>query len=139
MPCLRGSFDPRTGIPLIKVMVFPPGTCVLGGPPPVLGMEVNALLDTGTRTTCITPEIVQGLHLSPPQSTRQLSGAMQAGAANVHYIDLVLPLNAAGLHPSLEVLELGIHYDSLQVLIGLDILCRGVFTMSFDGHFTLAI
>jgi hypothetical protein len=28
---------------------------------------------------------------------------------------------------------------SFQMLLGRDILCRGTFTMSFDGHFTFSL
>jgi hypothetical protein len=102
-------------------------------------MEVPAVLDTGARITCITSAIVHGLQLPPSHSTQQLSGAMGVGEADVHYVDLVLPLQAAGLHPLHKVLEVGIQHPSVQLLIGLDILCRGVFTLSFDGYFTFAL
>jgi hypothetical protein len=52
----------------------------------------------------------------------------------------VLPMNGeAGVFPALEVLEAPLDHGPIQVLLGLDILCRGVFTMSCDGHFTFSL
>jgi len=45
----------------------------------------------------------------------------------------------AGVFPALEVLEAPLEDGPIQVLLGLDVLCRGVFTMSYDGHFTFAL
>jgi hypothetical protein len=45
----------------------------------------------------------------------------------------------AGVFPDLTVLAAPLDAGPVQVLLGLDILCRGVFTMSHDGHFTFSL
>jgi hypothetical protein len=58
---------------------------------------------------------------------------------NVYLVDLLLPFGAAGLvAPGVQVLEF-VGGGPIQMLVGRDILCMGVFTISFDGHFTFSI
>lgn len=60
---------------------------------------------------------------------------------NVYLVDLVLPFGVSSVVlPSVQVMEFNAtNITPFQLLIGRDIICRGVFTMSFDGHFPFSI
>jgi hypothetical protein len=52
----------------------------------------------------------------------------------------VPPMNvAAATIPNISVLEFQYSSPHFQMLLGRDILCGGVFTMSFDNRFTLSL
>lgn len=139
MPCLIGHFDPKIGVEL-QVIVVPPERSTPGVDVPPSAVPRLALIDTGTTTTIITPQVVQELGLQPTGRMRGLVGTMQSGPVDTYCITLVLPMHGdAGVFPALEVLEAPLEDGPIQVLLGLDILCRGVFTMSCDGHFTFSL
>ena len=139
MPCLIGQFDPKMGVGL-QVIVTPPERSPRGVDVPPSAVPRLALIDTGTTTTIITPQVVQELGLQPTGKMRSLVGTMQSGPVDTYCVTLVLPMHGdAGVFPALEVLEAPLDHGPIQVLLGLDVLCRGVFTMSYDGHFTFAL
>ena len=139
MPCLVGQFDPKMGIGL-QVVVIPPERAPHGMEVPPSAVPRLALVDTGTTTTIITPQVVQELGLQPTGRRRALIGTMQSGPVQTYCVTLMLPMDGeTGVFPALEVLEAPLEDGPIQVLLGLDILCRGVFTMSCDGHFTFAL
>ena len=139
MPCLIGHFDPKIGVGL-QVIVISPALYTHGGEVPPSAVPRLALIDTGTTTTIITPQIVQELGLQPTGRRRALVGTMQSGPVQTYCVTLVLPMHGeTGVFPALEVLEAPLEDGPIQVLLGLDILSRGVFTMSCDGHFTFAL
>jgi hypothetical protein len=106
-------------------------------------MQGVGLLDTGTTRTAITPQVIQELNLSPTGRERRLAGPTGRGSASIYFVDLLLPLDDGNIFiPQQEVLGLlgePSDYAHFQVLLGLDILCRGTFTMSGDGAFTFEI
>src|SRR5207237_209180 len=59
----------------------------------------------------------------------------------VYFVDLLLPFGSTGfLIQGTQVMEFIPRGGSpFQMLLGRDIICRGTFTMSFDGHFTFSI
>jgi hypothetical protein len=139
MPCLSGQFNPAVGV-LISVGVLPPGMAVVAargsGPlTPFIG-----LVDSGASDTCIAPSIVQTLSLQPI-GMRPLTSAHQTAPVNVYQIDLVLLFgNQSFVLANSPVLEFAAPPNSpFQVLVGRDIICRGVLTLSFDGHFTFSL
>jgi predicted aspartyl protease len=139
MPCLIGQFDPKMGVGL-EVIVTASERPPHSGDVLPSGVPRLALIDTGTTTTIITPQVVQELGLQPTGKRRGLVGTMQAGAVETYCVTLVLPMHGdAGVFPALEVLEAPLEDGPIQVLLGLDVLCRGIFTMSYDGHFTFAL
>ena len=139
MACLTGQFDPKRGVGL-QVIVIPPACSAHGVTISPSAIPRLALIDTGTTTTIITPQIVQELGLQPTGRRRALVGTMQSGPVQTYCVTLVLPMNGeSGVFPALEVLEAPLNEGPIQVLLGLDILCRGVFTMSCDGHFTFSL
>jgi len=139
MACLTGQFDPKMGVSL-QVILVPPDHYTPGVNVPLSAVPRLALLDTGTTTTIIAPQVVQELGLQPTGKMRALVGTMQSGPVETYCVTLILPMHGdAGVFPALEVLEAPLEDGPIQVLLGLDILCRGVLTMSYDGHFTFAL
>ena len=90
--------------------------------------------------TCISPTIAQALQLES-RGKRAMNSATHSVAVNVYLVDLVLPFGDSGLLSSAtQVMEFSPPAASpFQALLGRDVLCRGTFTMSFDGHFTFSL
>lgn len=138
MPCLVGRCDPRVG-PIVPVCVVPPGT--QGRPSLDALPRFSALIDTGATTTCISPPAAAQAGLRPI-GMRPVASATHIVPVNVYLADLVLPFGNFGLEvPGAQLLEFGQAGGAaaFQMLLGRDILCRGVFTLSFDGHFSLSL
>jgi len=139
MSCLVGQFDLKMGV-TVEVIVAPPEHSPHSRDLPPSAVPRLALIDTGTTRTIITPQVVQELGLQPTGRRRALVGTMQSGPVQTYCVTLVLPMNGdPGVFTALEVLEAPLDDGPIQVLLGLDILCRGVFTMNYDGHFTLSL
>jgi hypothetical protein len=139
MPSLSGRYDVSIG-PLVNVIVAPIGIIIPGAPPaaPVNGFP--ALIDTGASSTCISPIVVQTVNLQPV-GMQPMTSATQSIPVNVYLVDLVLPFGGAALIlNSVQVMEFTpLSGSPYQMLLGRDILCRGVFTLSFDGHFSFSV
>lgn len=139
MPCLSGSFNTNTG-PLINVGVLQPGALTPAGGPIAPVTTFPALIDTGASATCISPNVAQTVGLQPI-GMRPITSATHSVPVNVYLVDLLLPFGNAGLVVSAtQVMEFAPAGGSpFQILLGRDILCRGTFTLSFDGHFTFSL
>jgi Aspartyl protease len=139
MPALSGRFDPGIG-PLINIGVLPPGLLTPATAQTTPITTFPALLDTGASMTCISPHVAQtvGLRL---MGLRSMVSATQTLSVPVYLVDLVLPFGAAGFILSgAQVVEFSPTAGSaFQMLVGRDIICRGILTLSFDGHFAFAI
>jgi hypothetical protein len=139
MPCLSGQFNPNIGV-IINVVVLPPGLLSPGATVSVPITPFPALIDTGASMTCISPQVVQAVGLQP-MGMHSMVSATQTIPVNVYLVDLLLPFGTAGLFQAgVQVMEFaGDPGSPFQMLLGRDILCRGTFTMSFDGHFTFSL
>lgn len=139
MPCLSGSFNANTG-PLINVGVLQPGALTPATRAIAHVTTFPALIDTGASATCISPNVAQTLALQPI-GMRPMTSATHSVPVNVYLVDLLLPFGNAGLVVSAtQVMEFAPAGGSaFQILLGRDILCRGTFTLSFDGHFTFSL
>lgn len=139
MPCLSGQFNAAIGA-LINVGVLPAGTLQPGGTTPTQITAFPALIDTGATVTCISPQVVQTVGLQPIGMIPMVS-ATQAVPVNTYLVDLALPFGGTGfLMQGMQVMEFVTSSGSpFQILVGRDILSRGTFTMSFDGHFTFSL
>jgi len=139
MPSLNAKFDPSIG-PLISVVVAPARTINPGALPNIQVNRFPALIDTGASATCISPSVAQTVGLEPI-GKHPMTSATQSILSNVYLVDIVLPFANAGLIlNSIQVVEFnaldGFPY---QMLLGRDILCKGIFVLSSDGHFSFAI
>jgi len=139
MPSLSGQFNPNAGV-LLNIVVLPPNVYGPGSTIPSSFLSFPALIDTGASMTCISRQVVQAVGLQSIGMTQMLS-ATQTIPVHRYLVDLLLPFGNAGLlQQGIHVMEFqvaGTH--PFQILLGRDILCRGVFTMSFDGHFTFSL
>jgi len=139
MPSLSGRFVPPTG-PIINIGVMPPGVFIPGAPMPSPLPTFAALIDTGPSITCISLSVAQAAHLQPI-NMRSMISATHSVAVNAYLADLILPFGTAGfILPNAQVMEFSPAGGSpFQILVGRDIIGRGVLTLSFDGHFTFSL
>lgn len=153
MPCLSGNYNPAVGV-ILQVAILPQSHLALlqnsaGGPAPQIPnlTMFAALLDTGASVTCISKSAVQQVGLLPSGKTI-MSGSTGASAVD-QYTFLVGFLFNAQQAPSgafsgqlnanlVQGCEFTNHGFGFDVLIGRDILCKGILTLSFDGHYSLA-
>jgi len=161
MPSVSGTFNPRIG-PLITLFLTPPA--VLQGSVRSSAAAAQqaqssvhatvALVDTGASITSVTASFAQQVAL-PLIGKRPTGTAGGVVAANVYLADVTIPFTAspsgpaaqplssmnvaAVTIPDISVLEFQYSSPHFQMLLGRDILCRGVFTISFDNHFTFSL
>ena len=145
MPCLSGEYKPDTGV-LLRVGIFPPGAARVyshsanaenTGAVHVSG--VSALADTGASKTSISTKLATDMGLEPT-ARKAIQGATGTRKVNCHFVDLVLGFGSQSIViGNLEVFEIDPVNAPFDVLVGRDILCRGVFTMDFAGRFTFSI
>lgn len=101
---------------------FPPGT------QPPLGVDCDAIWDTGATNTVITKEVAEALGLKPIGTTK-VSHAGGVDNTPVYLINITLP-NKITI-TSLKVTEGKLR--GTQVLIGMDIISGGDFSVSHAG------
>ena len=138
MPCLSGKYVPGVG-PIVTVGVAKPGTLTPTAPGPTV-VAFPALIDTGATSTCIAGSVASAVGLMPI-GMRPMVSATHSVPVNVYLADLVMPFGVAGLGVSgTQLMEFTPHPGApYQILLGRDIICQGVLTLSFDGHFTFCL
>jgi len=102
--------------------------------PKDLGRKLTAQWDTGANGTVISRKLVKELGLSPISivEARGCGGTYNTG---LYYIDLFLPNQVA--IPRLQVSDGD--FEDIDVLIGMDIICRGDFAVSnYNGKTTFS-
>jgi len=99
-----------------------------------------ALIDTGATRTCISRQAASVAGLVAMGKLPMVS-ATQTIPMDVYLADIVLPMGTAGLIlPNMQIMEFNCDPNcAFQVLLGRDILAKGVFTFSFDGHFSFSV
>ena len=137
MPCLSGRYHPGIG-PIVNVGVAKPGTLTPTAAAPAVA--VPALLDTGATSTCIALSVANVVGPSPI-GMRPMVSATHSIPVNVYLADLVMPFGASGFAVSgSQLMEFTPHPAApFQILVGRDIICQGLLTISFDGHFTFCL
>ena len=151
MPSFTGNYHPNVG-PLVSVAVLRlDATQSVDGKPPVIQGEkiefFQALIDTGASSTCLSSRVVDAVGLQPTGKA-MMQGATGASAVN-QYSFLVGFVQNSTQRPDgsfdgmlTQMAVQGMEFDgggsTFDVLLGRDILCRGVFTMSFDGHYAFS-
>jgi hypothetical protein len=146
MPCQSVNFAPALG-PLIQLAIMPhgfqPGS---GASPPASPLNLKmfmALFDTGASSTAISAKVIQDVGLTSI-GKKPVGGVHGQQPTNLYQFQVVLVfpqsqtptglLNASIAPFSVtgpEFVPSGPAYD---VLLGRDIICRGTFSMSWDGH-----
>lgn len=147
MPCLSGSFIPAIG-PLLNVGIAPP--TAPGQVPPGQVKSFPALIDTGASSTCISAAVAQAVGLQPI-GMRPMASATQSVPVNVYLGTLIVPFGPTSfLIGPMQLMEFNpvavlqpgegaSPASPFEILLGRDVLCRGAFALSFDGHFTLSL
>ncbi len=134
MPCVSAQFDPNIGL-LINIGVFAPDTFEPTEPLTFF----PALIDTGASITCISTTIAQSVNIQPVGMRQMCSATHTAVPVNIYLVDIIVPFGKVGhALKAIQVMEFESN-SPYQMLIGRDIICKGILSMSFDGHFTFAL
>jgi hypothetical protein len=138
MPCLSGKYNPQVG-PLINVGLLKSGTLVPAAPP-TSAQGFPALLDTGASGSCISPSVATSIGVKPVGMFPMISATHNV-PMNVYLIDIVIPFGPTTLALSgIQVMEFAPPAGSpFQVIIGRNIICKGVLNLGFDGHFSFCL
>lgn len=146
MPSLSINYLPAIG-PLIQVVIMPAGT-VLPASGSFSPQTFMALIDTGASHTCLTPKVVSQLGLTPI-SKQPVGGVHGSQPTNIYQFLVGIPFPTEPVNASGTVIANVVTFSvsgsefvslgSFDVLLGRDVICKGVFSMSFDGHAILSI
>jgi len=106
------------------------------GQPIIAPTQARGLIDTGTDVTAVASWVLQRLAISPATATKTTTAA---GPIRVRLYEVSLTItdptvagSPALTHPDLIVMELPVSLPAVDVLIGLDVLLAGRF--SLDGR-----
>jgi Aspartyl protease len=152
MPCIAGNYNPAVGV-ILQVAILPSSqltairTQQQQPPAPQNLIMFAGLLDTGASVTCISKNVVQTIGLQPSGKT-SMSGSTGASVVDQYTFVVGLLFGAqqaptgaisGQLHAHLvQGCEFTSHGFGFDVLIGRDILCKGLLSLSFDGHYALS-
>jgi hypothetical protein len=149
MPSLSIQFNPKVG-PLLQVCVWKPGFVPPMGTNAAAPMNLNAytaLIDTGASCSCISDKVIKTQALVP-SGKQQVGGVHGSQATNAYRFQIAIPFvqsQAVTGTVSANIMSYNINgiefipLPGIDVLLGRDIICTGVFSMSFDGHATLSL
>jgi len=167
MPSLSAQYDPAIG-PLINLFLSPPavmkqmvattapGSATSPAPPssPSGIVAASALIDTGASITSVTSILAAQVGL-PLIGKRNLQTAGGTISANVYVADIAVPFGtipagAAGAQvhvanvdtamlENVIVMEFQCASPNFNMLLGRDILCRGIFSIGFDRRYTFSL
>lgn len=151
MPCISGQFDRTTGLIIIVLLSQPGGVKAartaaqtaaaqgLESSAQLSAAGVPALIDTGADSTCISSALAQRLELRPHGKMRVV-GATGPKPMNTYLVDLAIMFGDKGLvTESIQVTEFHNSSPHYEVLLGRDIICQGVLTLGFDGHYSFSL
>jgi hypothetical protein len=129
------------------VNLNPDGSAVLPDGGQVGPHMFEGLFDTGASTTCISARVVNDVALNPT-GIIEMMGTTGRKTVNEYFFGLgfvvgEVPQTTGFVSSQVEWTPVrGSFFEGsgsgFDVLIGRDILCQGVFTMSFDGHVTFS-
>ncbi len=142
MPCLTLNYLPELG---------PVGVVGIAFPQSLQRSEssvffANALFDTGASHTCISKQLAEKADL-PATGYKLIASASDLSPATNYFADLALPFGDHS-HPAtmrylirdIEVTEFRLPHERFDILLGRDVLGRGLFQMSgHHQHFTFCI
>lgn len=142
MPAQSRTFDPQIG-PLLKTIIAHPGRIrLLANETEQETLELNSyefLIDTGADTTCISKEIVDSLGLSPLGKVPMIT-PNGLSDANTYLVDITISFGSINFTcEGQRVIEYNGSTKNYNGLIGRDIICQGVFNISFDKRYIFAL
>ncbi|MCY4038724.1 MAG: hypothetical protein OXF09_04620 [Hyphomicrobiales bacterium] len=143
MSILSFKYNPGSG-PITSICVFPAEFD--HEKEKILGKNnfFRGLLDTGADGTDISPNVVEKLKLNPI-GKGELGGVTGAKDVNVYAFRIGFVMGRTAVSSGVETRiegpqeilrghEFENHRTDFDVLIGRDILCKGHFSMSYDGN-----
>ncbi len=150
MPCLSINYNPAVG-PLLNLAIADPSVNPAAqGQNPAQALQLShymALIDTGASNTCISAKVISDLKLQP-SGKMQVSGVHGAQATNLYQFKVIILFPTAQM-PTGLVQASAATFDingsqfiaptTFDVLLGRDVICKGNFTMAFDGHVSFSI
>lgn len=149
MPCISIPYHPNLG-PLIQVAVLPASTGTDGSalPSDYQPKFYMALADTGASNTCVSSKVVTDLGL-PPMGKRPVAGVHGSIPVNSYQFNIGIYFTqraeaSGSVSGQMFVTPVfGTEFvnadTAFDVLLGRDVLCRGMMSLSFDGRFTLCL
>lgn len=145
MPCIAAPYNPKVG-PLLQLAIFPPQVALLGSSPEEKHNYYMALIDTGASSTCVSAKVVSevglaptgkipvvGVHGSTPVNTYQFSVGFVIPQAQDATGAIIANITAFPV----DGIEFANPDCGFDVLLGRDILCRGQFSLTFNGQFVV--
>lgn len=138
MPCISGQFDQK-GL-FIEVGLLPHGEAMNGRLKLYRG-----LIDTGASRTCISERLVSYYRFAPTGDAT-MNHAWGSNHASTYLFNMYVPTKVSSDNGGGTVGDVtrftieGLSFKTksdFDVLIGRDFICRGSFSLAFDGHFTL--
>jgi predicted aspartyl protease len=150
MPSISITYNPSVG-PLIQVAIWAPNYRP-AQPSSASPLQMNmyaALVDTGASCTCISQKVIQDIGLNPI-GKQQVGHAQGISAANSYQFQVVFAFpQSQGPTGTIQAnlmahLVMGVEFlpqpgSTFDVLLGRDVICKGNFSMSFDGHAILSL
>lgn len=142
MPCVTVPFDPKLGAIITAGVAIP--TPIRDPKEKVNIRTVRALVDTGATITCITPAFADEVGLPLIGKTTMIS-ASETRDVNLYLASFFIPFGEPGkaTHGQVDdmpMMEFNMEGDQFQMLLGRDILCRGVFQMvGYDRRFMFCL
>lgn len=152
MPSISGSYNPNVGA-IVQVAIMPLEQVQNSdGTPkhPGDGSNIkffNALIDTGASCTCVSSNAAKQAKLKVIGKA-PMAGATGVNHQNKYAFAVGFMINArqdasGKINSDLSVQVVnGMEFDNqsggFDVLLGRDIICRGVLNMSYDGHYSLS-
>ncbi len=146
MPCLSATFNPAIG-PLLNVLIAPAGTLKVkanGGEKQRVG-AYSLLIDTGADITCLTTQVAadMGLQLL---GKRDVGHAAGSAKVNTYLADIAIPFGdptkGAETHiaEKITVMEFSGVHQNYQGLLGRDLICRGLLSISgWDSRYIFCL
>ena len=99
--------------------------------------QCSALVDTGATNSCIGSDLAEKMELQP-DGLIEVRGVHGKKPSKLYTVGLAIP-DIGFVLPGLSVCEIDTTGSSYDVLLGMDILTRGVLTMDFGGNFVFCI
>ncbi len=146
MPCISVTFNPTVG-PLLNVLIAPAGTLkakASGDGQAQLGYY-SLLVDTGADVTCLATQVAVDLGLRL-LGKRTVGHAAGSDEVNTYLADIGIPFGdptkgvQTHIAENMTVMEFSGVHQNYQGLLGRDLICRGLLSISgWDTRYTFCL
>lgn len=144
MACVRGDFSPESKKISLPIGLYDPQTASKLQSEHTTDINIKgkvhqclALVDTGATCSCITQPIVKALNLTA-DGEEEVGGAHGVQLTSVYSVGLLIP-SVGIVVENMNVMKVADLGGKLEAIIGMDILCRGVFQFDFSGNFVFCV